>query len=258
MSGVSGILVTAVTHQGHVRERNEDGIAVGEWIRSAPMVEPMQFRRDLDAPLLCAVADGMGGHPAGDEASRRVLFHLVRDMPDALDEAALADRIRDAHRELFAAMAEDASLRGMGSTLVGLFVDRRKSLHFNVGDSRLYRVRDGFIRQISTDDVPAGDAADAGPRRSGQLTQCLGGILNETSITPHVGSEPLVPGWVYLLCSDGLTDLVNLDRIEAVLTDDSSDDVKANVLLTEALGGGGTDNVSLIIVRLMAANEVRS
>jgi serine/threonine protein phosphatase PrpC len=200
----------------------------------------------------------MGGHAAGDEASRRVLFHLTRSMPGAADEAAVIARIRDAHRELFAAMAEDAGLRGMGTTLVGLLIGTAGCLHFNVGDSRLYRVRDGFIRQISTDDAPLRGRSDTGSARSGQLTQSLGGSAEETQITPHVGSEPLVPGWLYLLCSDGLTDLVELDRIEAVLTDGSSDAAKAAVLLAEALARGGTDNVSILLVRLLAAGEAAS
>lgn len=244
--------VTAVTHRGLVRPGNEDTVVVGNWIRNASMDAPVQSWHEPGDYLLCMIADGMGGHAAGEEASRLAAFLMSERVAGTEDEAGLAALLREVNKALFIEAQAAPRRAGMGTTVVGLILRPADMLYFNVGDSRLYRFRDGFLQQLSLDDVPPetrdGELAGCGPR-SGILTQCLGGSERFIDIAPHVGIEPVVPGWAYLLCSDGLTDLVALEEIEAILGR-GEDEEAVRCLLDAALKGGGLDNVSILLVRI--------
>lgn len=242
--------VTVITHQGCVRAHNEDTVAVGRWIRNAPMKAPIQTVHDLDAPLLCLVADGMGGHAAGEEASRLAAFRLSERIPDVEDEKSVEALLHDVNRAVFDAMDAPGGLQGMGTTIVGMVLRPAGVLHFNVGDSRLYRHRDGYLRQLSIDDVPAigPDAGEGRARRSHRLTQALGGAEAFVEIAPHIGTQPLAAGWRYLLCSDGLTDMLDLDSIETRVGAD--DEISVMALLDAALAAGGEDNISILLASI--------
>lgn len=255
MNGGMYARVTALTHEGRVRTHNEDTIVVGRWIRNAPMSAPMQFIKELDPPLLCLVADGMGGHAAGEEASRLVASRLSEQPIPPTDEEVLGTLLRDLNSSVFDAMAESDHLRGMGTTVVGMVVSPNAILHFNVGDSRLYRFRDGFLRLLSVDDVPVSfpddNSASVGSRRSHGITQALGGAEAHVEIAPHVGTETLAVGRRYLLCSDGLTDMLGVEEIEARIGSDDAQSVAA--LFEAALEAGGEDNISLVLVSIETA-----
>ena len=243
--------VTAVTHRGNVRMHNEDTVVVDGWIGSGSMEEPRQSTHDFAGATLVLVADGMGGHVGGQEASRRAAEAMVRLIPgDAgVDPAEVADALRTANRELFAAAAAEPALRGMGTTAAGLVAMPERTLWFNVGDSRVYSVRQGFLRQLSVDDVPAWQ--DAG----GGITQALGGAADFLEIHPHVGSAATRRGRRYLICSDGLTDALPLETIEGALSDD--DRSLADELMDRTLAAGAPDNVSIVLasIRAEAAND---
>lgn len=242
------VRVTAFTHQGAVRPGNEDAIAVASWVRNAPMDTARQTLHDLDVPLLCLVADGMGGHAAGEEASRLAAFRLAEAAPSVDGEAGLAALLRQVNREIFDAMRENPRRRGMGTTVAGLLVRPGEVLWFNVGDSRLFRYRDRFLRQLSIDDVP--DPGTDRTSRSGSLTQALGGAMTFIEVVPHVSADPLVPGWRYLICSDGLTDMVDLAAIEAAMI---ADDAAAVTTLFERAMIPGQDNISIIVATIEQA-----
>jgi len=229
--------ITAFTHRGRVRKQNEDTIAVGDWVSVVDMPAPEQTRHELTAPLVCLIADGMGGHNAGEVASRYAARRLAGE-PDELTDARRASQALQAvDAELYSAMTGDADLRGMGTTIVGLVIAPRL-VWFNVGDSRLYRCDADRLVQLSVDDAPPGP-------RSGLLTQSLGGSLVQTAIAPHVGEAPLSTGARFLLCSDGLTDMLDHADIEACL---KHADIDAVVMLFErAMRAGGVDNVSIVI-----------
>jgi serine/threonine protein phosphatase PrpC len=241
---------TAFTHQGAVRAANEDTIAVGDWITSEPMAAPVVLEHTVAAPLICLVADGMGGHAAGEVASRAVAEHLSRRAAAAVDEATLAAILRDAEAELFALMQEQPAWRGMGTTVAGISVGPERVMAFNVGDSRVYCIEGGALVQLSTDDTPGPKLADGrtAARTSNLITQSLGGAYQPAGIDPHVLSEPLENGASYLICSDGLTDLVDRTAIEETL--DRDDAAAAQALFEAAMARGGDDNVSLILLRI--------
>ena len=243
--------VAAVTHRGCVRMRNEDSIAVDGWICGDSMTAPRQSVHELAAAgILLLVADGMGGHAGGREASRRAAQAMVRLIPAAAAGREVADALRTANRELFADAAAEPALRGMGATIAGIVALAGRAVWFNVGDSRVYSVRREYLRQLSVDDVPAG----AG-RKSGRITQALGGADSYLEIRPHSGSESMRPGRRYLLCSDGLTDALPLETLERVLLASGGDGDHAADLLERSLAAGAPDNVSVVLASVRGRPE---
>jgi len=241
---------TAFTHQGAVRAANEDCIAIGDWVTSEPMAAPLVLERATGAPLIAVVADGMGGHAAGEVASRIAAERLAALASRVGDEAGLANLLRDVNAELFEAMREQPRLRGMGTTVAGVSIAPAGTLVFNVGDSRVYRIAEGALEQLSTDDTPGPKLADGrtAAMTSHLITQSLGGAYEEVGIEPHLLSAPLAPRERYLLCSDGLSDLLTRDEIEAELAADNQSSVQA--LFEAAMARGGRDNISIIMLDL--------
>ena len=239
--------VTAVTHQGKVRAHNEDTIAVDRWLCGDSMAAPRQFTHDLAEPRLLLVADGMGGHVGGRQASRRAAEAMVRLNAQDGEPLDATEALRTVNREIFEAAANDPALRGMGTTIAGMVAMADRTVWFNVGDSRIYSVRAKYLRQLSVDDVPAGAAA-----HSGRITQALGGADSFLEIQPHVGAEPIRPGRRYLLCSDGLTDALSLEAMEGALTSNALAVVQE--LLERALAAGAPDNVSIVLATVGASS----
>jgi PPM family protein phosphatase len=237
--------VAALTHIGKVRRRNEDCIAVADWITSLPMGTPRLAQLSLDAPLACLVLDGMGGHAGGDVASRLAAAYLAGEVPACDSEAALACCIRAANGLLYTEMQKQPRLLGMGATLAGVRVAREGVMIFNVGDSRVYRSQDGALYQLSTDDVPS---SGFGGGRSGMVTQSLGGGPVQTEIEPHIVPQPSAAGQSFLLCSDGLYDKVPLDAMAAAIEVDLGASVSR--LFELAMSAGAADNVSIVLLRL--------
>jgi serine/threonine protein phosphatase PrpC len=136
-------------------------------------------------------------------------------------------------------MAAEPMFIGMGTTVVGLLLAADRVIWFNVGDSRLYRCGNGALQQISVDDVPPGE-------RTGMITQSLGGSFAFTPVEPHIGSDALAIPSRWLLCSDGLTDMLGFKEIARCI--EADDEEAAQDLIQAALAAGGHDNISLIIV----------
>lgn len=241
----SRIEVAALTHIGKVRRRNEDCVAVADWVNNVPMEAPRLVQLPLDAPQACVVLDGMGGHAGGDVASQLAAAYLAREVPACDSEAALISCIRGANELLYEEMQKQPRLLGMGATLAGVRIARGDLTVFNIGDSRVYRVQDGFLFQLSTDDVPF---FTRGGARTGMVTQSLGGGPYQTEVEPHLVSEPSTAGRVLLLCSDGLYDKVPLDAMEAAIETDLGASVSR--LFELAMTAGAADNISIVLVRL--------
>lgn len=245
------LTATAFTHVGAVRARNEDTIAVDDWVTSQSMDRPTALQRLALTPMVCLVADGLGGHAGGDVASRFVAECLAERAAEAADAASLAGLLRAVDQALFAMMRERPALRGMGSTVAGLHVAPAGLIVFNVGDSRVYRIERTGLSQLSTDDTPGRKLADGrtAAHTTALLTQSLGGWHEPDGITPHVLAEPILGR--YLICSDGLTDRLDVEAIAAHIGDDDAASVAA--LFAAAMAAGGDDNVSILLVRLQPA-----
>jgi PPM family protein phosphatase len=252
--------VVAFTHQGKKRNHNEDTIAVGQWVRNRPMWRPERSLHPVnDLPFVCLIADGMGGHAAGEIASRHAAYGITDRARDLGSEAGIAEYLRKINQNLFDLMIEDPSKQGMGTTIAGLSITQDKVFVFNVGDSRIYREQNGYLRQISIDDsndVPTyGDDEAQRQKKTGVLTQALGGASNYIEIEPHIAIEELRDGQKYLICSDGLSDMVDIDTMEACLSDNDMEKSTHN-FFEKAIDGGGEDNISILMIHIQKPTSI--
>ena len=248
--------VAAFTHPGLIRPHNEDCIAVGDWLGQGAMEEPAQFTLPVEEPLLCLVADGLGGHAAGEVASRYAARRLSAEV-GALgkDKAAIADCLLRINTEMQAEMRSHPNQAGMGTTVAGLIITPTGITAFNVGDSRIYRGRQQRLLQVSTDDTP--EAVYFGLAdtlfRSHIITQCLGGLELHRQLAPHLVTHALEKEELYLLCTDGLTDMLNRHRLEASLAENLSETTCR--LFGQAMAAGGSDNISIILARIKSVDS---
>ena len=227
-----------VTDPGRRRRRNED----------AYVAEPPLF----------AIADGMGGAQAGEVASGLAAAVLEEATGDERGEERVASLIQEANRRVFQRSNEDAATSGMGTTMTVALVDNSDgTIAFgHVGDSRAYRVRGGELEQLTDDHSLVGELV-----RSGRLSPEEAESHPQRSvITRALGTEPDVdvdtftveaePGDIYLLCSDGLTDMISpRDILAAVEASDDLEDA-ARALVGAANAGGGEDNITVVLFQI--------
>jgi serine/threonine protein phosphatase PrpC len=246
---MSYVAVSALSHPGLLRERNEDSLVVGPWALCATVTEnPQTLVFPLGTPLVVAVADGLGGHPHGDVASALVVRRIASIGPTLTGEDAVRDALNDCNRAVYEAAGGDqeSELTAMGTTVAGVVVRPGSVLVFNVGDSRVFAVPDGGLRQVSVDDSPP---LEPGQRTTSIVTQCLGGSRDHRVVRPHVTSADLAPGDRYLVCTDGLTDPLPTDVLDEVMRE-HDDGRAAFELWKAAIAAGGPDNITLAVVRV--------
>jgi protein phosphatase len=226
-----------VSHRGGVRPANEDAAGFAGWVLTAREGRVLQLRMPVTGSLDLLVADGLGGHRGGERASRAAVQGYFDSGLDPVEAVLAADL---AVHELAAA---EPGLAGMGTTIVGarVFADGRLSI-VNVGDSRAYRLVDGYLGVLSEDDRPTNGEASV-------VTQVLGGE-RRVAIEPHLFETNLRPGGVVMLCSDGLHDYVTDEAIAAALV--LSPAAAAERLLDLALDAGGPDNVTIAVLTVLA------
>lgn len=205
------------TEVGHVRQRNEDAL----------LARPERG--------ILAVADGLGGHPAGDLAS----LTAVQALDEApLTAAASADDLvaatRDAHNAVLAVAEEEPGRLGMGTTVVLAAIDAGRARIVHVGDSRAYLLStDGELHAVTRDHG-----------MHGYLTQALG---LDRDVEPDVAEVLCEPGSRLLLCTDGLTNMVDDDKLAELLGQGDAQQA-CDALVQTALDNGGVDNVTVIVV----------
>lgn len=216
------------------------------------------------APVF-VVADGMGGAQAGEVASTTAAEAFDRELPDTPPERLLRETIADANREIHELAGEDPSRAGMGTTITAAIMDaeREEVSIGHVGDSRAYRLRGGGLERLTRDHSLVEEM-----RRKGQITDEQAEDHPQRSIiTRALGPEPEVevdvqtvaanPGDVFLICSDGLTTMVDEDRIARVLGSGASMDAAVRMLVEEANRAGGRDNITALAFRLEDAAALR-
>ena len=228
------------THVGLVRRRNEDALYVGRW--------------------LFAVADGLGGHVAGDIASKTIIESLpFHDRPVAPVDlpAALGLAIRETNQALRRKIEAGPELAGMGSTLVAMLWSGTAAVLANVGDSRAYVSAGtsggrGGATRITEDHTYEHLVAGAAsvPNLSGRLSRWLDGRADGRS--PDLVVRKLNPGDRFLMCSDGVTSYVPHDLVDTTLRRPGDPDETAGHLVTLAIDHGGRDNVAVIVIDVRA------
>jgi PPM family protein phosphatase len=227
------------SHPGRRRRRNEDSFVV--------------------APPLFAVADGMGGARAGDIASR-LAAATVRE--EQSDRVGVEELIREANRRVFERARDDASASGMGTTMTIALVEGDQVTIGHVGDSRAYRLRENALEQLTEDHslvaelVRSGklspEEAETHPQRS-MITRVLGTDPDVDADTFTVEAQP---GDLFLLCSDGLTTMVEESHIVDVVNRHRGDlERAAKQLISDANRSGGEDNVTVVFFEIVEEGE---
>lgn len=222
------------THQGLVRATNQDN-----WLAES---------------ALYGVADGMGGHRGGETASR-VALQVFRNAigqkkPDA---DALRMAVEAANRRVFDMASHDETLKGMGTTMSMIWADEKRLLIAHVGDSRIYRLRDGKLHQVTDDhsfvaelvrnNIITPEMAKTHPNRN-IITRAVG---VDPFVEVDILEEELLPGDRWLICSDGLHGMVEDSEMEQILTEMELEDA-AERLMSRALENGGVDNVTFVLL----------
>lgn len=247
----------SVTDQGRTRGNNEDAVRV---------------LPDLGLAIL---ADGMGGYNAGEVASGMATSHIGDELGRWLAEAGRLASVRELRRALelcvananhavFEAAQSHLQYAGMGTTLVvGIFHPQRL-LVGHIGDSRAYRLREGELVQISRDHSLMQEQLDAGlitPAEaavSGQRNLVTRALGVEPSVQLEVNEHAVQAGDCYLLCSDGLSDMVDDATIADLLQSDTPLAERAQALVAQANANGGRDNISVVLAQAGAGGARRS
>jgi protein phosphatase len=271
--------VYGLTHPGKVRPDNQDHFLI-----SALSKQMVVFQTSLPSPervvggperlaFLAMVADGVGGGAKGEEASRVVLeevtqyvsgtmrcYYATGSEDDTAFTRALQEAALQSSAELHRRGEEDPDYQGMATTLTLFLGVWPKAYLLQVGDSRCYVFRNGELRQITRDQTMAQELMDmgvlkaadaAGTRFARTLSSSIGGRQTDPVVTPLNMSW----GTVVLLCSDGLTGHVSDERIRERLRAMTSARQACEDLLRDALDGGGTDNVTIIVGRALQKTD---
>lgn len=244
--------VASVTHPGRVRSHNEDSIVT-------------------DAEIgLAVLADGMGGYNAGEVASGIAVAMIAAEMKKSLADVkageldgSSAEKLLSAHAvkanaAIYQAAQTDEQYSGMGTTLVAaLWYDNRMAVG-HIGDSRLYRLRGDVLEQVTRDHSLLQEQIDNGmiTREQARFSQNRNLVTRAVGIDPEVDAEvhtyPVQLGDIYLLCSDGLSDMVTDEDIQNTLASLRANlPLAAEQLVQQANDNGGRDNVSVILVRVL-------
>jgi len=261
-----------VTHPGKVRRDNQDHYLLCSLRRqivvrgsSIPQADTVLGTESERLASMAMVADGVGGAAKGETASRVALTGIARYVSRSLRcyyrseegedfSETLQQGARECHEELRRLAEEESEHRGMATTLTLLLSVWPRAYLLQVGDSRCYLLRNGELTQITRDQTMAQEMVDlgimkpeqvAGTRLEHTLTSSIGGSHNQPTVTRF----DMNWGHVVLLCSDGLTRHVSDDRIREVLRSMTSARQACETLLQEALDGGGTDNITVVVAR---------
>ena len=240
-------VVTALSHVGLVRDHNEDSLVIGQWTLCAAETQtPQSLGFPISSPLVVAVADGLGGHPGGDVASSLVVRELARAAPTLDSEESLRDVLGACNQALYEIGADQPTLMAMGTTVAGVLLTSDQVIAFNVGDSRIYSHGPDGLRQVSVDDRPP---LAPGQEHTALLTQTLGGGLTHVDLEPHLSAFPQSTEVSWLICSDGLSDVVNDEALSELLSE-AEDGQAAFLLWKAAMEAGGPDNITLALIRV--------
>lgn len=233
--------VVSATNVGNYRKNNEDSYYLNE------------------SKKLYVLADGMGGHLAGERASKMATEIVAKDFEDGKKVASIEDAIeilsssiRDANKKIYGSSQENENYRGMGTTLsCGIILDN-VLIYSNVGDSRIYRINKD-IEQITKDDsfvnylMEIGEITEEEAKnhpKKNVLTKALG---TTSDIEVIVNTLNIKDNDIFLFCSDGLTNMVPDEEIFKIVKENSTEDAR-DKLLDLALKNGGMDNITFILV----------
>lgn len=247
---MSRIILTAASRIGCVRNNNEDMILACDKLVRSDIYATEWMTENLDR-FVVAVADGMGGHAAGEVASDDTLSNLqffINDLPQGLSSGEfnemMVDWLQYINHIIDSKGHEFPQMADMGTTLVAMVYYNNKYYWMNCGDSRLYRLRNGVLTQLTTDHSL--NTIRGEKKHSNVITNCIGAGCRNSYLDLFDFTDDIFPGDTYLLCSDGLNDMVQDDIICRMLCEGAN----ANELCEAAIQAGGYDNVSACVLTI--------
>lgn len=240
------ILYSCISHIGNVRKINQDNfICDSHYIgrKGAPIEFPLQGSKSSKDISIFGIFDGMGGEECGEIAS-----YIAAKVASTIEikknpVADLLQFCKKANIDI-CDYANENVISAMGTTAALLAFTKDGITLCNIGDSKIFRFSDGALEQISKDHVAVAAFGVKPP-----LSQNLGIPPNELVIAPYLARGPYNNGDVYLICSDGLTDMVSIEEITSVLTAEPIE-VASIELLKKALFKGGQDNITIILCKI--------
>lgn len=263
------LTICGKTDIGKKRDHNEDAFIIGAIIESENEIYlrlPLETSFIKNYGLIVAVADGMGGHNAGEVASDMALNLISRQLmstrKDRVQGEELMSIIRNsvvsAHEAINDIGIKNPEYSGMGTTIAGLFFCKDALYTFHAGDSRVYRLRNGGLLQMTKDHSVVQALVDGGqltaedayqhPRKN-LITISLGG--GDTKCEPEVTDKySYYENDIFLICSDGLTDMVDEETMVKILDEHISVKEKVDNLIAEANKNGGEDNITALLIAI--------
>lgn len=227
--------ICIATDVGCIRQNNEDGFYVNN-VCCYNTTESFLYEK-IDAPFLTFVSDGVGGSQAGEEATR-MCVETAASNTTPYDDTELISLIDTMNKKT----CELRKTVDTACTMAGVLVSEDSAFWFNIGDSRVYSLKQGFLNQLSIDDTVSG--------LSGEITDTkepLIQYIGKVNALPH--AKELGELTTLLICTDGLTDMLSLDEIEEILKEQDDFKIATSTLINRSKEKGGMDNITLILVR---------
>jgi len=235
----------SITETGKVREINEDAV--------------------LESGNLYVVADGMGGHKAGEIASSLALSVISQYVEDSIGllsgDKLMKKAVQNANAVIYGKSKSDERFRSMGTTLTALYREGDTAFIAHVGDSRAYLFREGKLRRLTTDHsliqklIEEGAITEEEAKIHPQRNIILRALGLEPRVEVEIASVEIKPGDKFILTTDGLTGLVEDEEIEKIVQNEREPDKAVRSLADEALARGGTDNISVVMVEFAASPD---
>lgn len=256
---LKNVVASLQTDAGCVREANED---------SGRHVFPNDPETQLSKGTLTIVADGMGGHASGEVASQmavELINEIYYDDNDLAATEALRNAIELANQEIYRVSTSDEKYYGMGTTVIALVLLGDTAFSAHVGDSRLYRLREGHLEMLTIDHSQVMEMVKFGiismeeARHHDDKNVILRAVGTQPTVEVEI-SEPfsVAGGDTFLLCSDGLNDMLEDSEIHQLMTSETDVHTIGEKLIERAKQNGGHDNITVGIVRLDSENQVET
>lgn len=268
------IQVSAISNTGRVRDNNEDNLyVISQYMKQGEQGNFHLSKTVENNSFICAVCDGMGGEKSGEQAS----FEAVNRFNYAVSENSFAGitlqekiqainkYIGETNAAIYNMAASSFDLKGMGTTFACLLISQGQAAAMNVGDSRVYLFRNGLLKQLTRDHSESERLI-----RLGIITrEQARGHKSRFMLNRHLGMPPeegileadtseiiqLQKGDIFLLCSDGLTDMVEDEDIKKIIEESEDSQKGTQQLINEALKNGGKDNVTVVLVKIQKAGR---
>ena len=242
---------------GTGRDKNEDNFYFNKKhlpISNKGLKNPLKCKGATDEPIVFAIFDGMGGECKGEEASC-LTSEIFSEEVKKLDELALSGKefmyeTCEKANTAVNALREKEQLSSIGTTVAAIYFSQDEVVACNMGDSKIFRIRDKKMIQISEDHTDEKIMAAMGIKKKPVLLQYIGIPDTEMSIEPYISKGDIQSEDVYVLCSDGVTDVMDMNELYEMICSNSAEDA-VRLVLAEVNKKGGNDNATMTVIKVV-------